>query len=47
MNLTKEDILKEILSGSQIGKEIFEIELSYYKDLARSTALTENSEGEK
>ena len=33
--LTREDILKEIRDGSAIGKEIFEIELSYYKDLVR------------
>ena len=33
--LTREDIIKEICKGSEIGKEIFGIELSYYKDLTR------------
>lgn len=33
--LTREEILKEIRKGSSIGKEIFEIELAYYKDLTR------------
>ena len=33
--LTKEGILKEIRDGTSIGKEIFEIELSYYRDLVR------------
>lgn len=40
MNLSKEEIIKEIRNGSKIGKEIFEIELSYYKNLARSTETT-------
>ena len=35
MNLTKEQIIEEIKKGSEIGKEIFKIELDYYKSLAR------------
>jgi len=34
--LTKEDIMKEIKGGSNIGKEILLIEIEYYKDLVRS-----------
>jgi len=47
MNLTREEIIREIQEGSEIGKEIFEIELSYYKDLARITALTSSTEEKK
>ncbi len=35
MQLTKEQIIEEIRKGSDIGKEIFEIELDYYKSLVK------------
>ena len=35
MDLTKQEIIEEIKKGSEIGKEIFEIELDYYRSLAR------------
>lgn len=33
--LNKEEIIKAILDGSKIGKQILEIEIGYYKDLTR------------
>ncbi len=35
MNLNKEQIIEEIERGSEIGKEIFEIELNYYRSLVK------------
>ncbi len=35
MQLTKEEIIKEIEKGSEIGKEIFKVELDYYRDLVK------------
>lgn len=37
MNLTKEQIIEEIKKGSEIGKEIFEVELEYYKSLVKTS----------
>ncbi len=34
-SLTKEEIVEEINKGSEIGKQIFEIELEYYKNLTK------------
>lgn len=34
MNLTKEEIIEEINKGSEIGKQILETEIDYYKNLA-------------
>ncbi len=38
MSLNKEEIIEEIKSGSEIGKEIFEIELNYYRSLVNVDA---------
>ena len=35
MNLNKQEIIEEIRKGSDIGKEIFKIELDYYRDLVK------------
>ncbi len=43
MNLSKEQIIEEILKGSKIGKKIFEIEMNYYKDLAKDNSPTKTS----
>ena len=34
-SLSKEQIIEEIKKGSEIGKEIFKIELDYYRSLVR------------
>lgn len=34
--LDREKIIEEILKGSDIGKEILDVEIGYYKDLIRS-----------
>ncbi len=35
MQLTKEEMINEIKKGSEIGKEIFKIELDYYRSLVK------------
>ncbi len=35
MNLTKEQIIEEIHNGSEVGKQILEVEIDYYKNLAK------------
>ncbi len=35
MDLTKQEIIEEIKKGSEIGKQIFEVELDYYKSLVK------------
>ena len=39
-SLTKEEIVQEIRKGSEIGKQIFEIELDYYKSLVKDKTPT-------
>ncbi len=34
--LSKKDIIKAIYGGTEIGKEILDIEIKYYKDLVRN-----------
>ncbi len=34
-SLTIEEIIEEIKKGSEIGKEIFKIELDYYRSLVK------------
>jgi len=38
MNLNKKEIIEEINKGSEVGKQIFEIELNYYRDLVRDNS---------
>ena len=34
-SLTKEEIIEEIRKGSVVGKQILEVEIDYYKSLAK------------
>lgn len=42
MNLTKEKIIQEILNGSEIGKQILEIEIDYYRSLVKEKQSSPN-----
>lgn len=35
MDLNKEQIIEEILKGSEVGKQILETEINYYKGLVK------------
>jgi len=35
VSLTKKEIIQEILKGSDIGKQILETEIDYYKSLVK------------
>lgn len=43
MNLNKEQIIEEIKKGSEVGKQILETEISYYKGLVKEPSPNSNS----
>ncbi len=47
MNLTKEEIIKEICNGSEVGKQILKVEIEYYKGLAEPSQKTKSHQHAK
>jgi len=44
MNLNKEEIIKEIKSGTEVGKQILKIEIDDYKSLVKEPSQTDEKE---
>jgi len=45
--MDKEEIIKEIREGSEVGKQILGIEIDYYKNLAKEPEKKEEEKDEK